>query len=267
MQDALEGRSVYTGEEGVVLPILKSGRFWLLSAQMFGVLLVWFCLSRSLPTQFRMPFPFTITNTAPEFLQIRESFASFVSAQINSQLHLGPGYSGMASSIFPAFGAISTLIGGFLLDRVRPNKRGLVPFAMLAGLTAALAGMYLVTPRDGEGANGGGVSVQVMAVNLAMIALVALSLYAPKIIFDGAFVMDLAGGSSRVGTVTAAVTGLGYLGGCVSPFVSGVIADEKGWEVAFLMLAGVAGVTCVCSGVYWVLDMRILRRTEEGGSA
>ncbi|KAJ3045272.1 hypothetical protein HDV00_011144 [Rhizophlyctis rosea] len=107
----LQERSVYAPGESGVRPLLKSGRFWILSAQMFGIIL------------------------------IRESFASFTSAFIKEELELSTGLSAIASAIFPALGAISSLAGGLLLDHVRPSRRGLVPFLCLGVVTAGLGGM------------------------------------------------------------------------------------------------------------------------------
>ena len=78
--------------------------------------------------------------------------------------------------------------------------------------------------------------------------------------------MDLAGGEDNVETVTAAVTGLGYVGGCVSPFVSGVVADQMGWPFAMMVLAGFAGTTCAMSGVYWLWDLKKIRDSRSAQS-
>ncbi|KAI9089384.1 major facilitator superfamily domain-containing protein [Phlyctochytrium arcticum] len=232
-RDAMRNRSVYSDQESSsgLGPILKSPRIWLLSFELLGVIL------------------------------IRESFASFVSSLIASELHLSPGKAAISSAIFPAMGAISALAGGLLLDHTRQTRRAAVPFISLTLLTVSLGGMVAVTPSSSSASE---ISTPQMMLFLGMIALVSLFLFAPKIIFDGAFVMDLAGGPESVGTVTAFVTGVGYLGGCLSPFVSGAVADRMGWPVAILGLVGVGGMSTVASVGYWVLDLRTLRDNDDG---
>ncbi|TPX70850.1 hypothetical protein SpCBS45565_g01432 [Spizellomyces sp. 'palustris'] len=237
-REAMRDRSVYTegSGDGGLRPFLKNTRAWLLSFELLGVVL------------------------------IRESFASFVSALIASEINLSTGYSAVASAIFPTVGAISAMGGGILLDKTRQNRRALIPLISLTGLAAALLGMWAVTPSNaGESLSGYGhdtLFTQEMALFLGMIGLVAVFLFAPKVIFDGAFVMDLAGGPEHLGSLTAFVTGVGYLGGCISPFVSGALADSKGWPTAILVLAGISSTITVASAVYWFLDMKKLKETS-----
>ncbi|KNC98290.1 uncharacterized protein SPPG_06686 [Spizellomyces punctatus DAOM BR117] len=236
-REAMRDRSVYTeGSGGGLRPFLKNTRVWLLSFELLGVVL------------------------------IRESFASFVSALIASEIKLSTGYSAVASAIFPTLGAVSAMGGGILLDKTRQNRRALIPLVSLTGLAAALLGMWAVTPSNaGESLSVYGndtLSPQQMALFLGMIGLVAVFLFAPKVIFDGAFVMDLAGGPEHLGSMTAFVTGVGYLGGCISPFVSGALADSKGWPTAILGLAGIASTIAAASAVYWFLDLKKLKETS-----
>ncbi|KAJ3022891.1 hypothetical protein HKX48_004934 [Thoreauomyces humboldtii] len=240
-KEDMKSRSIYLHEDSDgLLPIIKNVRVWLLAAQLLVVIL------------------------------IRESFASFVSSLIASELNLDTGKASVASAIFPAMGAISSIAGGWLLDRVSQNRRGLIPFASLTFLTVAMLGMWAVTPQDAGGetsaslkvlVEGGGDTKQIIFF-LSMIGLIALFLFAPKVIIDGAFVMDLAGGPEKVGTVTAFVTGVGYLGGCISPTVTGLLADAKGWPIAILLMAGLAGLTTVAAAAYWFLDLRALKSAD-----
>ncbi|KAJ3179760.1 hypothetical protein HDU85_004761 [Gaertneriomyces sp. JEL0708] len=235
--DAMESRSVYNNEEGAVAPLVKNARVWLLSLQIFGVLLV------------------------------RESFASFVSTFIQSALDLSTGYSSLSSAIFPAMGAVSAIGGGIILDRTRQNRRGLIPFLSLGLLSVALVGLWAVTPSNVDADDGDGPSPKEMGLVLFMVGLTSLFLYAPKVIVDGPFVMDLAGGPQHVGTVTAFATGFGQLGSCVSPFVSGGLADSFGWPVSILTMAGIAAVVTGASGVYWCLDLQALRQRSRTSQA
>lgn len=172
-------------------------------------------------------------------------------------------------------GAVSSIAGGAILDKSSQTRRGLIPLVSLIGLTVSLVGMWAVTPssagKDSEALRllreSGSADTKQIALFLIMIGCIALFLYAPKVIFDGAFVMDLAGGPEKVGMVTALVTGIGYLGGCVSPFVSGVLADKMGWPFAILLMAAIGGVISAAATVYWMLDLRKLRQAHGSGSA
>ncbi|KAJ3153745.1 hypothetical protein HDU86_005078 [Geranomyces michiganensis] len=230
------------GSNAGLMPMVKSVRIWLLSAELLVVIL------------------------------IRESFATFASSLIAAELGLSNSYASIASAIFPALGAISSVAGGFLLDHTRQDRRGLIPVVSLGMTTLALVGMWAVTP-DGAGveataaatattaatATAAPAATAEMALFIGMIGAVALFLYAPKVIIDGAFVMDLAGGQEKVGTVTAFVTGVGYLGGCISPTVTGVMADLYGWPTALLLLTGLCGAVTGASVLYWFLDLKALR--------
>ncbi|KAJ3156321.1 hypothetical protein HDU89_004103 [Geranomyces variabilis] len=235
-------RDVDDDEDAGLMPMVKSVRIWLLSAELLVVIL------------------------------IRESFATFASSLIASELGLSNSHASVASAIFPALGAISSVGGGFLLDHTRQDRRGLIPVVSLGLTTLALVGMWTVTP------NGAGLESAVatlrsdpkpteIALFIGMIGAVALFLYAPKVIIDGAFVMDLAGGEARVGTVTAFVTGVGYLGGCISPTVTGVMADIYGWKVATLLLTGLCAAVTGASVLYWYLDLEALKTNanNDGG--
>ncbi|TPX57253.1 hypothetical protein PhCBS80983_g03963 [Powellomyces hirtus] len=234
----MKARSVFTGDDEGLLAIVKDMRVWLLAAQLLVVILV------------------------------RESFASFVSSLIASELELSKATSSIASAIFPAMGAISSIAGGVLLDKASQNRRGLIPFASLACLTVALLGMWAATPESAgdkalqilkDGSSGGGADMKQIALFLAMIGMIALFLYAPKVIIDGAFVMDLAGGAEKVGSVTAFVTGVGYIGGILSPSISGMVADARGWPDAILLMVGLSAVVTGASGLYWWLDLKKLK--------
>ncbi|KAI8825898.1 major facilitator superfamily domain-containing protein [Fimicolochytrium jonesii] len=243
-QENMESRSIFKDGDDGISAILKSGRVWLLSMELLVVILV------------------------------RESFASFVSSLIAAELDLSAAQASIYSAIFPAMGAVSSIGGGMLLDRATPGRRGLIPLVSFVGLTLALIGMWAVTPSS-AGQSGSTFDAFIEAAKdsshtdtkqivllIGMIGLVALFLYAPKVIIDGAFVMDLAGGADKVGKVTAFVTGVGYIGGCLSPTVSGSLADVKGWPVAILLMAGLSGFVTLISAVYWWADLKELRRGD-----
>ncbi|KAJ3176040.1 hypothetical protein HDU87_005557 [Geranomyces variabilis] len=249
-EEDMRSRSVFhdvdDDEDAGLMPMVKSVRIWLLSAELLVVIL------------------------------IRESFATFASSLIASELGLSNSYASAASAIFPALGAISSVCGGFLLDHTRQDRRGLIPVVSLGLTTLALVGMWTVTP-DGAGLESvSSAAVATLrsdpkpteiALFIGMIGAVALFLYAPKVIIDGAFVMDLAGGEAKVGTVTAFVTGVGYLGGCISPTVTGVMADIYGWKVAMLLLTVLCAAVTGASVLYWYLDLKALKANanNDGG--
>ncbi|KAJ3246980.1 hypothetical protein HK104_007831, partial [Borealophlyctis nickersoniae] len=137
---------------------------------------------------------------------VRESFTSYLSTLLTEQLSLHPGTSAMASALFPLVGAVSSLLGGYTLDRIRPHRRGVVPVAMLACLTCSLVLLSRALPESKDD-----ITPSQITFAFCALALTSFFLYAPKIIIDGAFVMDIAGRADKVGSVTAAVTGVGYL--------------------------------------------------------
>jgi OPA family glycerol-3-phosphate transporter-like MFS transporter len=167
---------------------------------------------------------------------VRETFNLWTPTYLNEVVKLEPGLAGIASLVFPLFGAVSALFAGLLVDQLN-GRYGPVVVASLVGLVSVL-GLFALLPLEGQ-----------TWVALAMIAAVALFLLAPYTFCSGVLAVRLGGqrgGSTAAGLIDSA----GYLGATLAGSGIGRIAQHEGWGTAFAALAGVAAVTLLVAGVF-----------------
>ncbi|MBN9117927.1 MAG: MFS transporter [Planctomycetes bacterium] len=167
---------------------------------------------------------------------IRETFNLWNPTYLKEVVKLDAGTAGMASLVFPLLGAVSSVLAGWLVDRLN-GRYGLVVVSSLVGLVAALGALAWL-PLEGQ-----------TWLALVLIGAVAFFLLAPYTFCSGVLAVKLGGqrgGSTAAGIIDTA----GYLGATLAGSGVGRIADSYGWGTAFAALASVAVVTMVVAGVY-----------------
>jgi OPA family glycerol-3-phosphate transporter-like MFS transporter len=131
---------------------------------------------------------------------------------------------------------VSILAAGYLSDTVARGRRGVVIGLALVPLTAILGLMSV------------GFTGQWLP--LVFISLAGLLLLGPYSFLAGAMSLDV-GGRKGAATAVGLVDAVGYVGGTLSLWLTGLLAQRVGWNSAFLSLAGLAALTAGAAGVYY----------------
>jgi sugar phosphate permease len=181
----------------VLRPLAASPQFWLVCALSLGTTLV------------------------------RETFNTWTPTYFSGFVGMSDARSAFWSSVFPAVGAASVLITGWLSDRFGPRGRAIVMLAGLSVATVALIALSNVTRS----------ALPVAAVGLT--GIVAMGLIGPYSCLAGAMAMDF--GGARGGAMSSGlIDGVGYLGGVLAGDAMARISVAFGWQRAFMVLAGVS---------------------------
>lgn len=166
---------------------------------------------------------------------IRETFNSWSPQYLRDYVGYSVSDSAGMSAIFPAVGAVSVLLAGWLSDRLGLNGRSLL---MTLGLAiAAIALLALTTVPSGPGG-------ALLAVTL--IAVVFFGLLGPYSYLGGAFALDF-GGKQASAASSGIIDGIGYLGGVLAGDSMARVSVAFGWHGAFDVLAAVAFLTAVAA--------------------
>jgi sugar phosphate permease len=183
---------------------------------------------------------------------IRETFNTWTPVYLHD--HLGYGISNAAglSAIFPAVGAVSVLLAGWLSDRLGLNGRSLLLFIGLAATTGAL--LLLMTLRtQAPGA----------LFPLLAIGFVAFCLLGPYSYLGGAFALDF-GGKQASAASSGLIDGIGYLGGVLAGDSVARVSVAYGWNGVFVALAVISAGAAACAGALHVLNTRAALKSVHG---
>jgi OPA family glycerol-3-phosphate transporter-like MFS transporter len=178
---------------------------------------------------------------------IREAFNFWVPTYLYEVAGLKESASSQLGSLFPVFGMVSILGAGYLSDTVAKGRRGVVILAACLPMTLVLflmAGNY-----SGDW------------LPLLFISLVGLLLLGPYSFLAGAMSLD-AGGRKGAATAAGLVDAVGYVGGTLSLWLTGLLAQRVGWSGAFLVLAGLAGITAAAAGLFYWTQERGTKQSE-----
>jgi OPA family glycerol-3-phosphate transporter-like MFS transporter len=173
---------------------------------------------------------------------IRETFNLWTPTYLNEVAHLSVGDADKFSLLYPFFGGVSVIAGGYFTDRFTKGKRGGFMAASLALLVVALYVMSRIKP-DGA------------MVPLILISVISLLMMAPYSFLTGVIALDL-GGKQGSSTAAGLVDSAGYFGGILSGYGIGTLADKGGWGLAFSALAGASLLTAIAAIVYWRIHER-----------
>lgn len=185
---------------------------------------------KSLPFSLMLIMSFGLT-------AIREAFNFWIPTYLFESSSFSEGEASQFSAVFPVFGVISILGAGYLSDTLLKGKRGLL--ICIASLPVAIILAIMALGLKGE------------VVPLVLISLAGLFLLGPYSFLAGAMSLDVGG---RKGAATAAglMDAIGYAGGTLAVWLTGVLAQRVGWNSAFVTLAVVAALTGVAAFAYYI---------------
>ena len=186
---------------------------------------------------------------------IRETFNTWNPVYLRDYLGYTVSDSAGMSAIFPAMGAVSVLLAGWLSDRLGHSGRSLL---MTLGLTAtALALLALTSVPPGSGGS---------ILPVVLIAVIAFGLLGPYSYLGGAFALDF-GGKQASAASSGIIDGIGYLGGVLAGDSVARLAVNYGWRGVFVALAGVSAVAAVSAGYLHLLNLRAALKTATAAGA
>jgi OPA family glycerol-3-phosphate transporter-like MFS transporter len=175
---------------------------------------------------------------------IRETFNTWNPVYLRDYLGYTVSDSASMSAIFPAMGAVSVLLAGWLSDRLGLSGRSLL---MTVGLAAtALALWALTSVPSGSGGS---------ALPVVLIAVIALGLLGPYSYLGGAFALDF-GGKQASAASSGIIDGIGYLGGVLAGDSVARLAVNYGWRGVFVALAVVSAAAALSAGYLHLLNLR-----------
>ena len=175
---------------------------------------------------------------------VRETFNNWTPEYLHAYLGYSMGDAAGTSAIFPAVGAVSVLVTGWLSDRFGMNGRALLMFIGLTTATVAL--LALMSVPSGAGTT---------FLPLLAIGAVAFCLLGPYSYLGGAFALDF-GGKQGSAVASGMIDGIGYLGGILAGSSVTQISNSYGWQGVFVALAGVCALAAISAGVLYALRYR-----------
>jgi OPA family glycerol-3-phosphate transporter-like MFS transporter len=179
---------------------------------------------------------------------IRETFNIWTPIYLRDYLGYSTSAAASTSAIFPAVGAVSVLLSGWLSDRLGPNGRALILFLGLMASAAAL--LMLMTFRSSNAHP---------LLPLLTIGVVAFCLLGPYSYLGGAFALDF-GGKQASAVSSGIIDGVGYLGAVAAADSVGRISVAAGWQGVFIALAGVSAVAAVGAGRLYFMNSKASER-------
>jgi OPA family glycerol-3-phosphate transporter-like MFS transporter len=173
-------------------------------------------------------------------IHILRSFFMYWIPKFMVDLGMGDVNAAFTSAVFPLVGCLGTIALGWYTDRyAKEGNRAAAMWKVLFGSVISLALLaYLIQF---------GLQYQILIVLL--LGLTGFFVYGPYSMSAGCLSLDIAG-PEGAGTCTGLLDGVGYIGGAITSWGAGVIADKFGWREVFLSLSGFALVT-----VIWVFYM------------
>jgi len=175
---------------------------------------------------------------------VRETFNIWTPTYLHSFFGYGAGSAARTSAIFPAVGAVSVVVTGWMSDHLGPSGRSVITFFGLAA--TALALITLTSIR-------GGASVSV--VPLVLIGVVAFCLLGPYSYLAGAFALDF-GGKEAGAASSGIIDGVGYLGGVLAGDSVARLSVAFGWRGVFVALAAVSALSALAAGYLYIYQRR-----------
>ncbi|WP_140464362.1 MFS transporter [Hymenobacter nivis] len=167
---------------------------------------------------------------------LREAFSFWVPTYLVEAAHLSEGAASQWSALYSVCGMASILGAGYLSDAWLRGQRGVLILGACVGLVPVLA--LMTQPASGP------------ALPLVLTALVGLLLLGPYSFLSGAMALD-AGGRQGAATAAGLLDAVGYAGGTGALWLTGALAERRGWEAAWVALAALAAATAVAALVFY----------------
>lgn len=182
---------------------------------------------------------------------VRETINNWFTVYLRD-LGVAPDKAGMLSSIPSAFGGVSTLLGGWLVDRIPRQKRGLLAMIYLLAMTLFQVVLILFTKYSSPS---WGVPARA-SVATTLITATTFSMWAPYSFFDGVFIVDLIG-PKGVAFGSGVVGAIGYFGAFFTMMTFGrMVQTWEGWVNVWIITGSGSLVTVVACFFYWVFDRK-----------
>jgi sugar phosphate permease len=175
---------------------------------------------------------------------VRETFNIWTPVYLKDAVGYGAGSAASLSGVFPAVGAVSVLVTGWLSDRLGAASR---PLLLCAGLAATAVALLCLTAARGL--------AMPPAASVIMIGVVAFCLLGPYSYLGGAFALDF--GGKRAGAASSGIIdGVGYLGGALAGGGVAKVSVLYGWRGVFVSLAAVSLASALAAGYLYTHQRR-----------
>ncbi len=171
---------------------------------------------------------------------VRETFNLWTAVYLRDFFGHSASSAASTSAIFPAVGAASVFITGWISDRLGASGRSVV---MFFGLSATALALIALTTLHSSAATS--------MWPLLLIGVVAFCLLGPYSYLGGAFALDF-GGSQAGAASSGLIDGVGYLGGVVAGDSVARLSVAFGWRGVFVALAGVTALSALAAGYLYV---------------
>ena len=167
---------------------------------------------------------------------LREALNFWLPTYLVEAAHLSEATASQFSTLYPLCGMLSIVGAGYASDAWLRGRRGLLILAACGLLVPVL--LLLTQPVHGS------------ALPLLLISLTGLLLLGPYSFLAGAMALD-AGGRQGAATASGLIAAVGYVGGTLSLWLTGRLAEHTGWGGAFLALALMAAVTAIAAWTFY----------------
>ena len=175
---------------------------------------------------------------------IRETFNIWTPVYLRDAIGYGADSAATLSAVFPAVGAVSVVVTGWLSDRLGADGR---PLLLFGGLGATAVALLFLTASRG--------TATPPLLSVLMIGVVAFCLLGPYSYLGGAFALDF--GGKRAGAASSGVIdGIGYLGGAMAGGGVAKVSVIFGWRGVFVALAVVSAASALAAGWLYIHQRR-----------
>lgn len=182
---------------------------------------------------------------------VRETFNIWTPTYFRAFFGYSASSAASMSAIFPAVGAVSVIIVGWLSDRLGITGRSMIMFWSLAATALALLVLTSI-PR----------TVSTSLAPVALVGVIAFCLLGPYSYLAGAFALDF-GGKQAGAASSGIIDGVGYLGGAVAGDSVARIAVAFGWHSVFVALAVVSTLAAGAAGYLFFYQSSQERKRRE----
>jgi OPA family glycerol-3-phosphate transporter-like MFS transporter len=156
---------------------------------------------------------------------VRETFNTWTPVYLRDYFGYSMSGAASASALFPAVGAVSVLVSGWLSDRLGANSRAAVLGFGLLATAGALLTLTLLRP-----------STVGPLLPLVAIGTTAFCLLGPYSYLGGALALDF-GGKQGAALSCGIIDGIGYLGSVLAGDTVARVSVAFGWKGVFQALA------------------------------
>jgi len=167
---------------------------------------------------------------------VRETFNTWTPVYLRDYFGYSMSGAASASAVFPAVGAVSVIVTGWLSDRLGVNSRSTVMAVGLLATATALLTLTLLRP-----------SALSPLLPLVAIGTTAFCLLGPYSYLGGAFALDF-GGKQGAALSSGIIDGVGYLGSVVAGDTVARVSVAFGWKGVFLSLAVISFIAAIGAG-------------------